>query len=510
MKKLRISKSDLESLNNTELAKIEDEIEMREGLPHLFGYKWYPWQKEFFDSVNRDNFICAANQIGKSTIQICKAIYWATEPDIWKDLWISRPTQFWYFYPSLKLATNEYKEKWVKEILPRNGYENDPQYGWKADIKSRTIQSIEFNTGVTIYFCSYSQNETDLQAGTVYSMFCDEELPEYLWPELQARLRATRGYYHQVFTATLGQEIWRATIEETGKLEKFPNAFKKQITMYDCQEYIDGSKSQWSDKRIKEEIQRCLTQTEVDRRIFGKFVVEGGLRYPSFDRKENVKEGHDLPKGWHVYGAADIGSGGKHGHPAAIVFVAVSPDFKQGRVFKCWRGDHITTTATDILDKFVELRGNLKCMNQWYDWASADFGTIAQRIGEPFQKAEKGKELGEGVLNTLFRNNMLYIYDSDEGRKLISELSYLKIDINKINAKDDLCDALRYCCAGIPWDFSAIKRGPRKPGNQKKVYEINEREQFRKRQLMGVPEKQDIDEQMDYITEEINEWNEYY
>ena len=200
------------------LLKLEREIKLKEGLPHLFGWKNYQWQQEFLDSTNRDNFLCAANQIGKSTIQIRKAIRWATEPELWPKLWQSRPTQFWYFYPSLKLATNEYIEKWKKEILPRNGYENDERYGWKEDIRQKVIHSIRFNSGVTIYFCSYAQNETDLQAATVYAMFCDEELPESLWPELQARLRATRGHYHQAFTATLGQEIWRATIEEKGKV----------------------------------------------------------------------------------------------------------------------------------------------------------------------------------------------------------------------------------------------------------------------------------------------------
>ena len=81
---------------------------------------------------------------------------------------------------------------------------------------------------ITIYFKTYSQNVTDLQAGTVSFIFCDEELPISLFPELSARLIATDGYFSMVFTATLGQEYWRLTMEpdeENGEIEKHPDAF---------------------------------------------------------------------------------------------------------------------------------------------------------------------------------------------------------------------------------------------------------------------------------------------
>lgn len=504
---------DLSKLNDEQLLELDQELQLKNGLPHLFGFKRYKWQHDFEHSTARDNFLCAANQIGKSTIQICKAIRWATEPELWSKLWETRPTQFWYFYPSLKLATAEYKEKWKKQILPRNGFEKDDRYGWTEDMRQKTIQSITFNTGITIYFCSYAQNEMDLQAATVYAMFCDEELPYFLWPELQARLRDTRGYYHQVFTATIGQEIWRATIEEKGKFEKFPNAFKRQVSLYDCKKYMDGTPAKWTDERIQEEIQRCGTQIEIDRRIMGKFVVEGGLMYPTFSREDHIVEGHMLPHDWLVFSAVDVGSGGEKGHPAAIVFIAVNPEFTKGRVFKCWRGDGIQTTAGDILMKYMEMKGELNVVDQVYDWSSADFKTVSKRLNMIFNPANKTHSVGQGIVNTLFKNNMLKVYDSEEARKLAAEITSLKIETDKKNAADDLCDALRYCCTAIPWDFSTIK-GVKSKNDPLNLNVPDDRERFRLKQkhtklTSDEIEKQEIEEQMQmFFTDEWEDFNE--
>ena len=61
------------------LKKQEERLRLREermgymrGLPHLHGWKWYKWAREFFESTNRQNFLCAANQISKSLTEKLK------------------------------------------------------------------------------------------------------------------------------------------------------------------------------------------------------------------------------------------------------------------------------------------------------------------------------------------------------------------------------------------------------------------------------------------------------
>jgi hypothetical protein len=286
------------------------------------------------------------------------------------------------------------------------------------------------------------------------------------------RLSATDGYFHMVFTATLGQDEWRRAMEidSLGEDEEefLPQAHKKCVSLYESQEYEDGSPSHWTDEKIKQVIAKCANHDEVLRRVYGRFVLSKESRkYPTFDYKRHMKEKHHVPKTWLIYGGVDVGSGNvkkfahskeASGHPAAVVFVAVNPNFREGRVFLAWRGDGIITTAGDVVIKYKELveENKLQINAQVYDWNAADFYTIATRMGIGFDKADKDHDRGEEILNTLFKNNMLFLYRDDETEKLAKELTTLKKTTRKDNAKDDLTDALRYVCAKIPWDFTAL------------------------------------------------------
>jgi hypothetical protein len=709
-----------------EYAKLlERKIELQEGLPFLHGWKWYPWAREFFESTNRLNFLCAANQISKSSTQIRKCIDWATNQEKWPLLWRHKPNQFWYLYPTGKQCKIEFETKW-KQFLPSKDYKTHPMYGWKEEFVNKELFAIHFNSGVHVYFKTYAQDIQSLQTGTCFvrgtpiltpkgeqgietlkvgdlvlskdgwrkvvrttsrvaevitrefisrekitgtpdhpvwtenrgwvtlgdlrctdtcirvtpwlkntlsslqerrtfvsrypktagveptispkagggklstsvfgksqleesyrqdmlstigmriqqiigskissslpalstreyigasekdtfqfvggvkrsfwrkvlkklasfaprtverqltqkfwsasgaefplllekthlrniaptsastapntsevfdievegghsffadgilvhncdAIFCDEELPVELYDELIFRLSASDGYFHMVFTATLGQEFWRQVIEPSSpEEEKLPEAFKQQVSMYDCLFYEDNSPSHWTHEKIQIVKNRCQTNNEVLKRVYGRFVLVGGRKYESFSMKLHMKPHHPIPKDWHLYAGVDIGSGGPKSHKAAIVFVGVNPNYQEGRVFLGWRGDDVDTTAGDVVEKFIELKGRMKFVMQCYDWASKDFGTIATRRGEPFVSADKGHEKGEQVINTLFKNNMLYIYETPELQKLGAELAGLKRETAKNKAHDDLCDALRYAITRIPWDWSII------------------------------------------------------
>lgn len=437
----------------------QQKLELKEGLPHLYGFPWYPWAKTFFESRNPTNFLVAANQISKSSTQIRKVIHWATETSLWPALWPRRkPSMFWYFYPTKDVAAIEFDEKWEREFLPAGKYKTDPKYGWTLEKKEGAPWALHFNSGVSVYFKTYAQKAKDLQSATVDAVFADEEMPEDLWDEVNLRRQATDGYFHMVFTATLGQEIWRRTMEERGNVnEKFADAFKLQVSMFDCLEYEDGTPGAWTPSRIQRVINSCKTDAEVQRRVYGKFVVDSGLKYPTFSRKRNMKTPETLKVGhdWAVYAGVDPGGGGE-GHPGAIAFVCVRPDFKYGRVFRGWRGEGELTTAGDVLNNYRSLKRGLTMTGAYYDWQSKDFSTISVRESEPFFPAEKSHEIGEQVLGVLFKNGMLDIDDVPELEPLALELTTLKKATPKMKAKDDFCDALRYAVTRIPWDWSAI------------------------------------------------------
>lgn len=446
------------------LQLLEAKRKLQEGLPHLYAYPWYTWAKQFFDSTNKVNLLCAGNQISKSSSQIRKCVEWATNTKKWENLWRHKPRQFWYMYPSIKQVRIEFETKWV-QFLPTGEYKEHPQHGWKAVWKNGELVAIKFNSGVNVYFKVYSQSVTVLQSATVDAIFADEEMPEELYPELMMRLTASNGYFHMVFTATLGQEFWRKAIEpKEYEEEVLPEAAKWQVGMYDCQFYDDGTLTQWTDDHIQMIKSRCGSQEEILKRVYGRFIMERtGKKYHQFDLKRHVTTPIPVPDDWIIYEGVDIGSGSagarKDGHPSAICFTAVNPTHTRGRVILGWRGDAQKTTAGDVLNKHFELKKQLRKETylQFYDGASADFKTIADSQNEPFIPAEKNHETGEQIVNTLFKNDMLTIDDTDVLRLLAIELTQLDKGTPKNKSKDDFADAFRYSLTKIPWDWSVIK-----------------------------------------------------
>jgi hypothetical protein len=161
------SKIDVKSILEDQAEKI-----IPEDLPHLNGLPWYKWAWEFFNDYSRNAFLCSANQIGKSSVLIRKVIDLATNKEKQLKIWGRIPTQFWYLYPTKGMATVEFNEKWVKEFLPRNEMKTHPIYGWKETFQYQQIHTIKFNSGVTVYFKSYEQSESSLQASSVFFIAC--------------------------------------------------------------------------------------------------------------------------------------------------------------------------------------------------------------------------------------------------------------------------------------------------------------------------------------------------
>jgi phage terminase large subunit-like protein len=498
------------------LRLLQEKQKLRVNLPHLYGHKFYPWAREFVECRNRTMFLTAANQIGKSSTQIRKMITWATSPELWASLWPGRtPRLFWYLYPTKEVATIEFDTKWIPENLPKGEMKEHAVYGWKEQRDSkRQIISVTFNTGIVIYFKTYAQNVNDLQTASVDYVACDEELPDFLYDEINFRRNGVDGYFSMVFTATMGQELWRQTMEpKPNEEEKFPEAWKKQISLFECQKYEDNSQSHWTDEKIQRTIALCSTDADVQKRVFGKFVLTGGRKYQSFERANNVIPPHAIPDSWLHYVGVDIGAGGEDNHPSTISFIAVKPDFSYGCVYKHWRGDVEITTMSDVANKYLELKGWTSVTGAYYDYHAKDFKTITDRMGLSFIPAEKGHEIGEQILNTLFRNKMLMIFDIPENQPIIKEFMSLLAGMDKRHAKDDSIDATRYGVTKIPWDWSKVGvsiDGPRvpKPANLSSAQQTDlARKQDRERMLQALKENREFE---DAVEEELTAWGELY
>lgn len=478
-------------LKREKIKLLEEKKRLKEGLPHLYGRKLYQWQRDYRNAVPmyRHRFISAANQIGKSSISVIDCIDNATNPQQWAKIWGKKPTYFMYFYPSLKLATREVETKWVPEFLPADDFKDSEQYGWELEYKAGEVKALHFKNGVSVIFMAYSQATIDLQAASPAAIYIDEEPPYEIMGELLMRIEGpNKGIFSMVATPTQGQMYFQEIFER----KRLIDAYAQTISMYRCLEYEDGSPGPFTVADVKRRESLLATKAEIDMRIHGKFVKAEGLAFPSFDPQINVKPAASVGDDWVWYSGVDVGSGGNN-HPASICFVAVNPkNYQQARVVESWRGSPLEVTTTqDILKKYLQMRGSRKMYGEFYDWASKDFHITAARAGVAFQPAEKSQDLGKQLLNTLFKNQMLSIDDTEMNRDLVTELQNLKADTKKRFAVDDAIDALRYATTRIPFDFSHIN------GDQEVSVVVAEVAKDPRQEAIDDYEKQTVDELAD-------------
>ena len=499
--------------------------EIRNDLPHVYGFKMYQWMREMYESTNRINLLCAGNQQGKSSCFIRKNIEWAGNQKIWSKIWPplasgvkNTPKIFWYFYPSLEVATIEFTKKWVPESMPRGAMKNHETYGWDADFLGGEINAVHFRSGVSIYFKSYGQKQMNLQTSTVHMVTGDEEMPPDMVDELLSRLAATQGIFNQAFTATSGYELWYRAMECRGTSEEaFKTAFKKTVSLYDSQVYEDGTPGVWTLERIKEREAQCTSKNEVLKRVMGRFVKDEGRKYYAFEPTAHVTAGGKIPGDWKIFAGVDIGSGGQSAARSrgAITFIAANPEFTKGRVVKFWRGDHQETTATDILNKYREMKQGLAMTNACYDYNSREFGLVAARSGEPFVPADKARNAGDQILNTLFSAGALTLDEElPELAKLTTELMTVPVGTKNRKYIDDGVDSARYCAILIPWDFAKIAPGKFAPEEESDIPPVHltdaEYAAWEIRQRRGEMEPRDPNSDWAEFYEEIEDWNSAY
>ena len=510
------------------LQKLEKEKQLKE-LKDLLPHKYspvYDWQREFIESKNKMNLCTAGNQCGKSTWMIIKAITHATEPELWPSLWPEmhaqgmKPTQFWYLYEDKAMIMREFTTKWIPEWLPRGKARYEGKYRWEYAKKDKTIEYIYFpETNVYIYFFSYGQGVDALQASTVWEMFIDEELPFESYDELSARLTIPRGFFNAGFTAVKGQDEWRKAMEPMeSEEEMFPDALKRQISAYMCRVKEDASPGLWDDELIKLRTAQCSTHAMVLQKIYGKFIRSDGLMVSQFDSKKHFVKGQPLVGDWTYWAAVDPGSGGEKAHPAGVIVMAVNEDCTSARVIKAWRGDKQDTSNSMILQKYLDLTANMEIAGLVYDKACRDIFILGQQMGLPMIPANKARDEGFGVLNSLFKHDMLKIFfssSSDETHKLKSELlSYSGSQSKtKTSTPDNLIDPLRYLCMQIPWNLDKVINYNIKKQPAIQTDYATGRDAFIKRQQEGLFSRNVKDDEDDghesLVSSELDEFNDY-
>lgn len=443
---------------------------IKDSLPHLYGFDWYPYQKDFLETRKEIQVLCCANQLGKSTVLCAKLVKLATDQKLWKELWVDKPGLFLYLLPNQKLHDENAQSKWLS-VLPKNTYEDDEYYGWDWVKRGKNYLGIDFNNGVRVRFLSYGQNVHSMQNLTAHAVAFDEEPNWEIVPEIQTRTQSIKiaednvknawgGFKIFAFTATKSQNFFREVVEERGPKERWPvkqgNVWKKTVSLFDCQKHVSGKKSIWTNAKIEKIIKSLPTEAEIKRRVYGRFQASESLVYPQFSITSNTIEHVPPLQGYNYYVGIDYGGGGTS-HPSAIAFVAVSPEYNRGYVTDVWIGDDgQLTTCSDVINKYRSMIKGRNVAQAHYDWAAKDLHTFAMRAGLNLLKANKDHKIGEDLLNALFKNQMLWICNKDYYSNVAcTQFSTFVKKRGTAKTFDDAIDAIRYAVASVPWDLES-------------------------------------------------------
>lgn len=325
-------------------------------------YTPYAPQLRFHGSAALERVLSGANQSGKSFACAMETAYHLTGryPDWWTGNRVEPRVNEVTGIAEINVVVIGTDNKTVRDVLQKNiigsvagGFDDGVLHG--SYIKKKTAISggisqlvdniqIDHISGCVcrLYFRSYEQGRSNLQAITVDAIYCDEEPPESVIGELKARLTATGGFMYMAFTPLSGmtalvQEFWR-----NDNADKFLVC----MSMYESG-HMDAARLRAAEARYAN-----LGESERKARMFGIPSIGTGMVFP-IESSELYGELPDVvPSNWLYINGLDFGRGE---HPTAVVFGCYNPGQDMLYLYDCFE-----TVNTSISENASKIRARGK------------------------------------------------------------------------------------------------------------------------------------------------------
>jgi len=262
-------------------------------------------QTEFHRSLAYIRLLFGGNQSGKSRGAAQEAAYWFTHEHPHRPI-PDRPCVIWIISTEYRtIYAGVYRH--LMNIIP----------SWHIDRFGPKIQGTEIHSfiksirGDEIHFISAkgaSEARQKFQAAALDLVVIDEEIEDYIWDELQARMISTGGCF--VIAATLVESYdWIVTLEKRGE-QGDADVFLARLLTHN-NKYAD-------DRQVKRLMNMWDTDTQ-HVRIYGKSARASGLIYRNFS-KAHLIDPFPIPFEWPRWHAYDPGF-----RIAAGLWVTVTP-----------------------------------------------------------------------------------------------------------------------------------------------------------------------------------------
>lgn len=293
--------------NNEFVRLLAERMFAQSKVPNLYGYSPMDKQKIFHEMMEKIRLYIGGNRSGKTTGGVVEDLWWAigehpfrkTPPPPIRGRVIGVD-----FLDGIEKILLPEFSRWVPPSKLRGN-----SWSTAYDKQARVLN---FENESFIEFMSYDQ-DLDKFAGTSrHFIHFDEEPPEDIWIENQARVIDTDGDIWLTMTPVEGM-TWVFDRIYTPGIEKIKNIGVVEVDM--------GENIYLSPTAV-EQFLDSLSDDERKIRGSGKFVQMGGLIFKDFKEETHVVEPREIPKDWLWIASLDHG----YNNPTAWLWHAVGPE----------------------------------------------------------------------------------------------------------------------------------------------------------------------------------------
>lgn len=460
----------IEPLDANDLARmITQGLKAQAARPNLHAYKPHAKQLIFHSSIKKKKLYIGGNRSGKTTGGVVEDLYWLRGSHPFRPIpegpIRGRVVGVDFVNGISKIILPEFG-RWCPPSLLKNG-------SWE-DSYSKEFRTLTLANGSFVEFMSYDQ-DTDKFAGTSrHFVHYDEEPPQHVYNECNARLVDTNGDFWISMTPVDGMTWIYDTLYKQGVED--PNGPIQVIE-------VDMLENPYINEEAAENFLSSLSKDERVAREHGKFVQLGGRVFKGFSKDIHTIEPITPDKDWQWYMSLDHG----FNNPTAVLWHAVSPQ------------NEIITFAEHYQSEMVidEHAAKIHSVNSSFDRepdVNVGDPAIAQRqattgVSIQGEYADRGifLSLGNNDVNIGIARMAQYLrINPATGRpfwqistdcpNLINEMLRLRWQTfssrkaqfennkqEKIHKKDDhACDSARYFFSCLP-DLTPVEFGTAKP-----------------------------------------------
>lgn len=286
-------------------------IRMQATRPNLYAYKPHTKQHKFHVADEHTRLYIGGNRSGKTTGGVVEDIYWLIGRHPYRKLPFEPPVRgravaVDFNYGVAQILLPEFA-RWIPPSFLINGSWED---SYNKEFRILTLSNKSF-----IEFKSYDQDLEKFAGTSRHFTHYDEEPPQHIYNECQARLVDTDGYSWLTMTPVEGMSWVYDTLYIPGIEQLDKDVSVVEVEMTD-NPHIGAEAA--------ERYLRGLSEEERAAREKGHFVEMGGKIFKNFTRDAHVIPAID-PKSvqhWRRFVSFDHG----FNNPTAILWHAVSPN----------------------------------------------------------------------------------------------------------------------------------------------------------------------------------------